>query len=55
MDMKSISNAIRERVAADVAEFQQQGIEPKLSVILVGNDEASLMYAQTKKKVAEGL
>lgn len=55
MDIKKISDAIRERVAMDVVSLRQQGIEPRLSVILVGGDEASLMYAQTKKNVAERL
>lgn len=55
MDIKSISTTIREGVAAEAADFRAQGIEPRVSVILVGGDEASLQYAQTKKKVAEGL
>jgi len=55
MDIKSISTKIRSQVAAEAADFRAQGIEPRVSVILVGGDEASFMYAQTKKKVAEGL
>jgi methylenetetrahydrofolate dehydrogenase (NADP+)/methenyltetrahydrofolate cyclohydrolase len=55
MDIKKISDGIRKQVASDVERLKAQGIDPKLAVILVGGDEASLMYAQTKKKVAEKL
>lgn len=55
MDIKKISETIREEVAKEVVLLRAQWIEPKLSVILVGGDEASLMYAHTKKRVAEQL
>ena len=55
MDIKKISINIRETVAQSVVWLKLQGVEPKISVILVGDDDASLMYAETKKKVAEGL
>lgn len=55
MDIKHISTTIREAIAQQVGLLKLQGIEPKISVIFVGDDEASLMYASTKKKVAEGL
>lgn len=53
MDIKHISTTIRDAISQDVIQLKIQGIEPKISVILVGDDEASLMYANTKKKVAE--
>ncbi len=48
-----VANAMREEVAAKAKEFIARGVQPKLAVILVGDDEASRVYAQSKEKVGE--
>jgi len=50
---KEISLAVKENVAKKVAELKSQGIEPSLAVILVGNDPASQVYVNNKKKACE--
>lgn len=47
---KEISLAVKERVAAQVSEMKKDGIEPCLAVILVGDDPASRVYVNNKKK-----
>lgn len=53
IDGKAIAGEIRERVVQQVAEYKARGIEPRLAVILVGDDPASVWYAKSKKKAAE--
>ncbi len=50
IDGKSVSKNIRESVAQEVALLKEQGIFPKLAVILVGNDPASSVYVRNKEK-----
>ena len=50
---KEISLAVKERVAAQVSEMKKDGIEPCLAVILVGDDPASRVYVNNKKKACE--
>lgn len=50
IDGKVVSKAIRESVALEVKELKEQGIFPKLAVILVGNDPASAVYVRNKEK-----
>ena len=53
IDGKAIAAAIREEVKAEVAALRQRGIVPKLAVILVGDDPASVMYARSKEKACK--
>lgn len=53
IDGKEISLATKERVAAKVCEMKKDGIEPCLAVILVGDDPASRVYVNNKKKACE--
>ncbi len=53
IDGKLIAKEIREKVALDVEAFKAKGVEPRLAVVLVGNDPASVWYAKSKKKAAE--
>ncbi len=46
-----IANKIREEIVARVEELKSKGITPKLAVIMVGDDEASVVYARSKEKV----
>lgn len=50
---KEISLAVKERVAEQVKEMKKEGIEPCLAVILVGDDSASRVYVNNKKKACE--
>ncbi|MBO5420732.1 MAG: bifunctional methylenetetrahydrofolate dehydrogenase/methenyltetrahydrofolate cyclohydrolase FolD [Clostridia bacterium] len=50
---KEVSEAVKLRVADEVKEFKAQGIEPCLAVILVGDDPASRVYVNNKKKACE--
>jgi len=50
IDGKAIAAAIREEVKAEVAELKANGINPKLNVLLVGDDPASVVYARAKEK-----
>ena len=49
IDGKAVSAAIKEKVAKEVALLKEQGIEPCLAVILVGDDPASRVYVNNKK------
>ena len=50
---KEVSEAVKLRVADEVKELNAQGIEPCLAVILVGDDPASRVYVNNKKKACE--
>ncbi len=50
IDGKAISGTIREEVKAEVAQLKEKGIIPKLNVLLVGDDPASVVYARSKEK-----
>ena len=53
IDGKTISAAVKERAANEVAKLKEQGIEVCLAVILVGDDPASQVYVGNKKKACE--
>jgi len=49
-----VATAMREEIANQVKTLTStKGIQPKLAVVLVGDDEASRVYAQSKEKVGE--
>lgn len=51
IDGKTAAASIRERLAGEVAAFQQStGRTPKLSAILVGSDAASTVYIRNKEQ-----
>ena len=51
IDGKAIAKAVRLEVAEEVqAIFEQDGVKPKLAVILVGEDPASQTYVKSKEK-----
>jgi len=50
-----IANKIREEIIAEVESLKAKGIQPKLAVLLVGDDEASVVYARSKEKVGDKL
>lgn len=53
IDGKAISDQIKEEAASEAQELQRQGITPCLAVVLVGNDPASMVYVNNKKKACE--
>lgn len=53
IDGKRISTQIKEECRAKAEELKAQGKEPCLAVILVGNDPASSIYVNNKKKACE--
>ncbi|KJS00698.1 MAG: methenyltetrahydrofolate cyclohydrolase [Peptococcaceae bacterium BRH_c4a] len=50
LDGKKVAASIREEVKAEVAALRERGVAPKLSVILAGDDPASVVYARSKEK-----
>lgn len=50
IDGKAIAAAVRADVAAEVVELKKRGIAPGLAVIIVGDDPASRVYVNNKKK-----
>lgn len=49
LDGTVLANAIRERVAADVAELAAVGHKLKLAAVVVGTPDASLVYARSQE------
>ncbi len=51
IDGKAAAQAVRERIAAEVARFREAtGRAPGLAVVLVGDDAASAVYVRSKAK-----
>ncbi len=53
IDGKGISDQIKQEAAQESTALQAQGIQPCLAVVLVGNDAASQIYVNNKKKACE--
>ena len=53
IDGKYVSAAVKSHVALEVLQLKQQGVEPCLAVILVGEDPASQVYVRNKKKACD--
>ena len=52
---KEISAAVKEKLKLKTENLKKQGINPGLAVIIVGEDPASKVYVNNKKKTAESL
>lgn len=50
IDGKAVSKTVKERVAKKVQEIKKEGIFPGLAVIIVGDNPASRIYVNNKKK-----
>jgi methylenetetrahydrofolate dehydrogenase (NADP+)/methenyltetrahydrofolate cyclohydrolase len=50
IDGKAVSLATRERLAAECERIKVAGVDPRLAVVLVGNDPASAVYVKNKEK-----
>lgn len=55
IDGKIVSAAVKTEVAKEVAELTLKGITPGLAVIIVGDDPASRVYVNNKKKTCAEL
>ena len=55
IDGRSISTAVKARVAKGVLDLKERGIDVGLAVIIVGNNPASKVYIANKKKACEEL
>jgi len=53
LDGKETAKKIRQKLTNEVAELKQKGINPKLAVIMVGEDKASAIYVKNKSKACE--
>ena len=52
---KEVAAALNQKTAKEVEELKEKGIEVSLAVILVGDDPASKVYVNNKKKSCEKL
>ncbi len=50
IDGKSVAAVVREEIKAEVASLKEEGIIPKMAVILVGDDPASVLYSRSIEK-----
>jgi len=53
MDGKTVSEELYGRLRGQVAALKEKDIHPKLVIILVGDDQASLSYIRSKRKASE--
>lgn len=53
LDGKAVSLSVKEKVKEEVAKYKEQGKEITLAVIIVGDDPASRVYVNNKKKACE--
>jgi len=55
IDGKKVAAEIREEVKKEVAFLREAGIAPRLAVLLVGDDPASVVYARSKEKACNNV
>lgn len=55
IDGKAVSAALREKMKAEVAQLKARGVTPGLAVVIVGDDSASRVYVNNKKKACAEL
>ena len=53
IDGKKLAKEIRENLKIKCDELKNQGINPKLAVIMVGEDKASKVYVKNKSKACD--
>lgn len=53
LDGKKVSSAISQKLQTEVELLKAKGIHPHLTIILVGDDPASLSYIKAKRKASE--
>jgi methylenetetrahydrofolate dehydrogenase (NADP+)/methenyltetrahydrofolate cyclohydrolase len=55
LDGASVAQAIKNEVAAEIAEYSKRGLRPGLAAVLVGSDSASQIYVSGKVRTCEQL
>lgn len=50
IDGKAVAQSVKDDVAAQTRQLKEQGITPGLAVVIVGDDSASRVYVNNKKK-----
>lgn len=55
IDGKLVAASVKTRVAEDVEKLREQGINVNLAVVMVGNNPASQVYVNNKKKTCDEL
>jgi methylenetetrahydrofolate dehydrogenase (NADP+) / methenyltetrahydrofolate cyclohydrolase len=55
IDGKQIARDMRDEIASEVRSLGNEGIQPRLSVVLVGEDPASQVYVRNKNKDCESV
>ena len=53
IDGKKVSQKVKDELKIKVEKLKESGIYPGLAVIIVGNDSASRVYVNNKKKACE--
>lgn len=53
IDGKALAQKIRLELKQEVEKLKQMGVEPKLAVIMVGDDKASKVYVRNKSRACE--
>ncbi len=53
IDGKALAKKIRENLKLEVEDLKKEGINPKLAVIMVGDDSASKVYVRNKSRACE--
>ena len=53
IDGKAVSAEVKAFVAKETAQLKEQGIVPGLAVVIVGDDPASRVYVNNKKKACQ--
>ena len=53
LDGKLVSQSVKDRIREETAALREKGIEITLAVIIVGDDPASRVYVNNKKKACE--
>ena len=53
VDGKSLSLDIQREVAIEVSALKERGVEPRLAVVIAGDDPASHVYVRNKERACE--
>ena len=53
LDGKKVSQKVKDDLSQKVAQLKQKGVNPGLAVVIVGDDSASRVYVNNKKKACE--
>lgn len=55
LDGKKVAQEMYTKLQGEIATFQEKNIYPKLTIILVGEDPASLSYITSKRKASQNI